>query len=192
MLIALCGKQNTGKTTVANYLISNHEFYPVSFADPLKSVVSILFDWDVNILKAESTQTRLLREQLPKRIIGGKEYDARTALQFIGTDLCRNHIDQNVWVDIAKIKIQNLLKQGKNVVVTDCRFVNEIEMLKSFPLALLLCLVRNHNDLMVKENEHISETDFLNCLKDLSLIYNDKSLSDLYVHVNQIIERLQF
>lgn len=186
MLIAVSGKEGTGKTTVGNYLKSKHNFTPIAFAEPLKNVVSVLFDWDLEILKAENTETRTLRENLPHRVIGGKEYDARKALQYIGTDVFRTHVDENVWVDIAKIKIQGLLANGTNVVVTDCRFVNEIDLVKSLN-GKILCLARKQSDLEILKGSHTSESDFLNRITDLHVIRNEATLNDLYMEVDKII-----
>ena len=50
----------------------------------------------------------------------------RYVLQQIGTDVFRNHFHQDIWVAAIERKISNM----SGVVITDCRFPNEIEMIK--------------------------------------------------------------
>lgn len=128
-----------------------------------------------------------MRGNLPKRTLGGKDYDARKALQYIGTDIFRTHVDENIWVHIAKIKIQGLLAKGVNVVVTDCRFENEIDMVKSLN-GKVLCLARKQSDLEMLQDSHASESDFLKRLKELSIIRNEGILDDLYTQIKNIVE----
>ena len=47
-------------------------------------------------------------------------------MQRFGTDLFRNHFHTNIWVKVVEKK----LTEYNNVVITDCRFPNEIKMVK--------------------------------------------------------------
>ena len=50
MLYVLCGSSGSGKDTIADYLINKYDFVKLSFADCLKDVVSIIFNWDRKLL----------------------------------------------------------------------------------------------------------------------------------------------
>ena len=52
----------------------------------------------------------------------------RFIMQNWGTELIRGHFHPDMWIAAVERKIFNL--QGHNIVITDCRFLNEIEMLK--------------------------------------------------------------
>ena len=63
MIIGLCGLIGSGKGTVADILVDEHKFEKISFADKLKDAVSVLFDWDREMLEGETSESRFWREQ---------------------------------------------------------------------------------------------------------------------------------
>ena len=189
-IVVMCGKIGTGKDTVANYLHDNYGFVPLSFAGSLKTVCAELFNWDIKILEASTPETRRQRNELPPRTLCNREFNARTALQYIGTDLFRNNFGPDIWVDILKNKIEDLITENHNlslpkIVITDCRFVNEIKMLESYD-ANFICLYKNNNDLEPQEGEHISEHDFLHKVDMMEKIYNNHgevTMDNLYQNI---------
>ncbi len=46
MIIGICGLIGSGKDTIAEYLIKEHNYIKLSFADKLKDSVATMFDWD--------------------------------------------------------------------------------------------------------------------------------------------------
>ena len=46
VLIGIIGKKGSGKDTVSDYLVENHLFHKLAFADPIKQVASIMFDFN--------------------------------------------------------------------------------------------------------------------------------------------------
>ena len=46
VIIGVCGLIGSGKDTIADYLISEHNFQKISFADKLKASVGVMFGWD--------------------------------------------------------------------------------------------------------------------------------------------------
>jgi hypothetical protein len=48
-------------------------------------------------------------------------------MQRIGTDLFRKHFSDDVWIKSLKLKLQKI---KTDVVITDCRFENEIDLIK--------------------------------------------------------------
>ena len=51
-------------------------------------------------------------------------------MNLVGTKLFRDNFREDIWVKFTEKRVKELLKRGKEVVITDCRFVNEAEMLK--------------------------------------------------------------
>ena len=51
MLIGLVGLIGSGKDTVAERLVMNHNFRKDSFARSLKDAVSVIFGWDRQLLE---------------------------------------------------------------------------------------------------------------------------------------------
>ena len=51
-------------------------------------------------------------------------------LQQFGTNIMRGHFHNDVWVQSMKKRLIAYTRQGKDVVITDCRFPNEIALLR--------------------------------------------------------------
>lgn len=125
MLIGLSGKKQSGKSTVANYLVKVFDFHEVSWAYPLKEIIGRgLFGLDDEILYGDS----LKREE----IIPEWGMSGRQILQRVGTDLFREHFDENFWVKVGMKRVMVELSMNHHVVVSDCRFPNELDAIKQF------------------------------------------------------------
>jgi adenylate kinase family enzyme len=54
MIIGICGLIGSGKGTVADILVENHNFQKISFADKLKDGVAAVYGWDRDMLEGEA------------------------------------------------------------------------------------------------------------------------------------------
>jgi len=127
-LIAICGFQGSGKDTLANILIEKG-YTKVSFAGLLKDVVATIFTWNRDLLEGTTEKSRQWRETVDdwwSTRLNIPNLTPRYVLQQIGTDVFRNHFHPDIWVAAIERKISNM----SGVVITDCRFPNEIEMIK--------------------------------------------------------------
>lgn len=129
-IIGITGLASSGKSTIGNIIVENNDDWEVlSFASHLKDVVSLLFSWDRALLEGDTTESREWREKpddfWSKKL--GKEFTPRFAMQFFGTNLLRNQFYEDIWVSSVEKKI---IDGTKNVVITDVRFPNEIDMIK--------------------------------------------------------------
>lgn len=131
MIIGLCGLQGSGKDTIANFLVNNYNFTRISFASILKDVVAVMFGWERKLLEGITTESRLWRDT--KDIWWSeklkKDITPRKILQEIGTDLFRNNYNPNIWIYCFENKLRKY-NYEKNIVISDCRFLNEINMIK--------------------------------------------------------------
>lgn len=203
MIIGICGLQSSGKDTIGNYLINNYNFKKLSFAEVLKDIVSILFNWDRNKLEGITFSDRLWREQIDiwwSNELNIQEFTPRYAMQFIGTDLFRKYFKDNIWVTIIKKKILQHSQQSKNIIITDCRFPNELNMLRecggkiihvyrllpSWFIEYKLDII--NEDKLQEMNVHISEYAWIKEPYDY-LILNSKSLRDLYEELNELMNK---
>lgn len=137
-IVALTGQAGAGKDTLAKLIIEHapltgyesDRWVKMSFASHLKDVVALLFNMDRDMLEGVTLEDRAKREQ-PDEFWSakmGKPFTPRHALQYIGTDLLRNQLHKNIWVDSLEKKIDST---KANVIVTDVRFKNEINMLRN-------------------------------------------------------------
>jgi len=130
MILGITGFIGSGKDTIADYLVNQHNFRRVSFAASLKDAVSAVFGWDRELLEGTTEESRIWREQVDEwwsQRLNIPKLSPRWILQQWGTEVCRNRFHNDIWV----ASVENKLRQtNENIVITDCRFKNEIEGIK--------------------------------------------------------------
>lgn len=156
MLLALSGKMRSGKDTAADVLVKKHGFKKYSFAAPLKEICSEVFDINLNYFYNDDLKDAILpkpitatgehcaklcdiiedrginisqdRFQAVIDSLAGRSFTTpRALLQYIGTDVGRKNIDDNIWILLTKKAVQ---KEPNGVVIPDCRFQNEVDAVK--------------------------------------------------------------
>ena len=130
MILGVTGFIASGKDTVADYLCTFHGYKRISFAASLKDAIASIFGWDRELLEGTTKSSREWREQVDpwwsERL--GKEITPRYVLQYWGTEVCRNGFHSDIWVASVENKLR---KSTDNIVITDCRFANEILAIKN-------------------------------------------------------------
>jgi len=169
MIIGLSGYARSGKDTVAQYLVEHYGYERIAFADPIKNLLlemnpilynggrlsSLVRDYGWDVAKANSEVRRLLQS------LG---LGARTVL------------DKDVWVSHAMLNIMDITK---NYVITDVRFKNEAEMIKS----LYGEVWRVKRIGVDPVNSHVSESE-LDGWKFDQIISNYGTLDELHFLIN--------
>lgn len=134
MIIGLNGFISSGKNTVAKILIKQFNFFPMAFADHLKDITALMFGWERKLLEGDTDESRMFREH-PDVFWSeafGKPFTPRQALQLLGTESVRQVFHTDFWVISLKRKLA-LLSNGaapNRIVITDCRFPNEIKAIR--------------------------------------------------------------
>ena len=130
MIIGICGLIGAGKDTAADYLVNLHHFRRESFANSLKDAVAQVFGWDRTLLEGRTKQAREWREQVDpwwSERLQIPELTPRWVLQQWGTEVCRGSFHDDIWIASLENKLRN---SQDDVVITDCRFPNEIRAIK--------------------------------------------------------------
>lgn len=131
MIIGICGFIGSGKDTVADYLVNFHGFRRESFANSLKDAVADVFGWDRILLEGRTAESREWREQKDEwwaERLNMPWLTPRRILQEWGTGILRDKFHNDIWI----ASVENKLRKSKdNVVITDCRFPNEILSLRN-------------------------------------------------------------
>ena len=130
-IISISGRIGSGKDTVADHLCSNYSFTRISFADTLKDAISAIFGWDRELLSGVSKESRIWREQVDDwwaKRLDLPNLTPRWILQYWGTEVCRKGFHNDIWVASLENRLRKI---QQSVVITDCRFPNEIQAVKN-------------------------------------------------------------
>lgn len=179
IILAFNGEAGCGKDTCAEVFIKGHRFIKLSFAAPLKQVLSKVFAVDINNFEDRKTKDAVLKTPITitkedidnlldelstyqtrdsydssaifEQFVGVSISSYRQLMQVVGTDIVRNHINENMWINI----LESQLALHNRIVITDVRLKNERHMLKNNGATL----IRVHRPGLA-ESTHISENDF--------------------------------
>ena len=129
IVIGICGNgPGVGKSTVAEYLRDEYGYTIVKFAGPLKAMMrSLLQEAGYSEGSIWSMVDGDGKDQPLPSEMGGKT--PRYLMQTLGTEWGRILVSDEVWVEVALEKIHRALNSGRNVVVDDMRFANELHAL---------------------------------------------------------------
>lgn len=175
MIIALSGYATCGKDTVADMLVEDHGFVKYAWADTLRQAAVALdpiVGWDVT--KDEPIRYTDALEMYGYDNAKALFTEFRRVLQFLGTEVGRKLIDDNVWVDATINRIERERSTTSDIVITDTRFSNEAHAV----VERAGIVVRVTRPGVGPANEHPSETGLDGYNFDYH-IYNDGGLDKL-------------
>ena len=109
--------------------------------------------------------------------------EVRRLLQMLGTEVGRQLLGEQVWIDIAMREIAALHAAGQNTVITGIRYRNELEAIR----AAGGTNVWVHRPGFSPVNEHSSDNALHPDEFDL-LLCNDGSLDDLAMAVGHLVQ----
>lgn len=213
MIIGVCGLIGAGKDTIADYLVNIHQFRRESFANTLKDAVSSVFGWDRELLEGRTRQSREWREQVDpwwsERL--GMTITPRWVLQYWGTEVVRKSFHDDTWIASLENKLR---KSNDDIVISDCRFPNEIAAIKRaggkvirvhrgpdpdwYRFAEIVNRGPERNlewswakNQLEKFDIHASETAWVGTQFDAVIDNNADGMDQLYAQVKQLIQTYQ-
>jgi hypothetical protein len=169
-VLVFSGKATSGKDTSFNILKKMYprtEFQRFAFADTIKDIARLYFGWD-----------------------GNKDEAGRRLLQHIGET--GREYNKNIWVERTIEKISLLLGYNNKAipVITDCRFVNEIDMIRStYGNSKIIRLIGRESDLG-KNGADISEHSLDDYNNFDFVIDNSGTLTDLQTKLKDLIRSI--
>ena len=187
-----------------------HGFRRESFAGTLKDAVAAVFDWDRTLLEGRTRASREWREQRDEwwaARLNMPDLTPRWVLQYWGTEVMRRGFHDDIWIASIENKIRN---SKDNVVLSDCRFPNEIASIRSaggcivrtcrgpdpewFPAAEVVNRGPTQNpswasnkSVLDNHKVHASETAWIGTEFD-HVLDNNHSMDHLYAQVDRIVK----
>ncbi len=173
VLIGLIGPAGSGKTTVADMLKSQH-FKELTFAENLKNVAA-----NFGFNKRELYGSQQDKERVNKKL----GISSRQFMQKFGTDICRNvlpevlpemNISSSIWIKLLEDKLEEF--SNVNVVISDCRFYDEAEM------------IRKHGGYLIKieRPEKITPKELNDKINKINKISNLNGVEQFLKQINEM------
>jgi hypothetical protein len=194
MLISFSGEKFAGKDSAAEALISRHGFKRIGLADKLKEIMSrvtgipledmhnpdkkeVLFEQPLKVTKGQigvliailTDDGFDITKDISARLygfVGTSMVSIRNLLQFFGTDVMRNNVADDIWLNYAS----KFISGSGNYVITDSRFANERKYLKEKGATLILVKRKG----LAGGDGHISENQ-LGTDEDYDVVVNNNS-----------------
>ncbi len=145
-IIGISGNSGSGKDVFADYLVSQYGFVKIAFADPMKRICKDVYDFSEDQLWGSREARNAGDPRYPRP--DGSFLSTRIALQLLGSEWGRTCYPQT-WTDYLVRAVKRIADDGycydskkgtykegtscvyKGVVVSDCRFINEVKAVTS-------------------------------------------------------------
>ncbi len=178
-IIGITGKKYNGKDTLGNILIEKYEYKRLAYADNLKEACRHIFGFTDEQLYGNL-------KEIPDKFWG---ISPRILLQYIGTNLMRDQLGkefQNIGEDIWIKSVEKQIKDNNNekIVITDVRFLNEVESIKKLG-GIIIKIERPSINNSINDT-HTSESYIDEIPYDYKII-NDKDINHLENEIKNII-----
>jgi hypothetical protein len=212
MIIGICGLIGAGKDTIADYLVNIHQYRRESFANSLKDAIAQVFGWDRTMLEGRTKHSREWREQVDPwwaTRLNIPELTPRWVLQHLGTNVLRTAFHDDIWIASLENKLRNT---ADDVVITDCRFPNEIKAIREAGGKVIRVIRGPEPDwmehainymsgpktigwsigksILERDNVHASEYSWVNTTFD-QVIDNNGTMDQLYEQLNSLVQDLR-
>ncbi|CAB4137759.1 hypothetical protein UFOVP325_85 [uncultured Caudovirales phage] len=181
MIIGLSGYARSGKDTVANYLIENHGFTRLAFADPMREA---LYALNPSLGLSRLSLQEVIDEYSwdgYKDTLFGEEI--RGLLQRMGTEVGRDMFGEHFWVDYL---LNKALEVSGNVVISDVRFLNEANAIHQANGQVW----RVNRPGIEAANSHASELQMDSFNNFDVVITNDTTIEELFLELTGLMDRI--
>lgn len=184
IVVGMTGRAGSGKDTVANYLVQHHGFTKLAYAGPLKSAVCELFAIEPAVL-----EDRIMKE----KIVEDWGRSPRWLAQWLGTDILREKIDENIFVKNMARRIGS----HDRVVISDVRFSNEADLVHELGGEVWSLeageRLKLSNHMGGEEKRHITEkglgAELIDNILDTSGSW-DKTSGEVDVYIDRILRKV--
>jgi hypothetical protein len=197
VVIGLTGKARSGKDTAAGYLVREHGFTRIGYADAVKEMALAIDPLLIGPVYTESATipSSLRYEQQPRLSGAVREYGWETAkneypelrrfLQRLGTEAVRGILGQDTWIEKVWRKIHDGPAGGR-YVISDVRFPNEAERVDREGGSVVRIIRSDQKD----TGTHASETEMDRIVEEYTIYNIAGDLSAMFARLDGIVSRL--
>ena len=179
IIIGLTGVAGSGKDTVGYYLAEQFGFETMALADPLRMGLMAMLGIDESVLNDRQ------KKEEPIEWLG---VSPRRLLQTLGTEWGRDMIRKDLWIRLARRRLEVVLSRWRTipgVVITDCRFDDEAEMVRGMGGTVIHLQGRG-----VNVGDHVSEGGVRFVDGDYR-VSNDGTINTLWARIDGVLADLQ-
>lgn len=200
-VIGITGQKQSGKDTLAKEIKRKRSNYlQYAFAQPLKEAAKMMFGWTDEELEFNKESTDSFWGISPRQV-----------LQYLGTEVGRKgfpstfkHFNdvtgENIWINRFQRFLSNtetpilLDSNAPNVVVSDIRFLNELNAVKNLNeyddyFAVVVGIHRTGYN----GDNHASETEIPKCIEQADYVFqNDYGLDEVRSFVTELLEIIDY
>ena len=154
-IIAICGAKRSGKDVLASHIVNKYGYTRLSFAEPLKHIVKLLFDFNdqqVGLIEGSNDEKDTLDERWG--------ISPRKALQFVGTEILQNKIQEllpNIKRDYFANILLSKIEYNKTYVISDLRFIHEYDKIKHLDIQIIKVIRPS----IITDEQHLSENEYM-------------------------------
>ena len=196
--IAISGKANSGKNTLTNFIIKELDtelepwkFKVVAFADPIKRMIQEMFPQcsEEALYGSSKLRQNKISSILDQYAAHQLNATYRQASVDIGK-LGRNY-HSNFWIWHAQLELDRIRKNHPEIqafIVSDLRFPNELEWLKSENF--ILCRIKRNTGTQIDDISETIQDSIPDDVFDF-IIDNNSSIEHLKNQGNQIVRSIR-
>lgn len=191
-LIGIGGRLRAGKDVVAEHLEREHGFVRMGMSDVLHEALLAI---DPLIVTSEGVggiyewcdYSQLVAEE--GYVEAKKNPYVRAYLQRLGTEVGRNMIGEDTWVNIAGNRISDHMREGRSVVITGIRYPNELRMILSLG-GRSVWIERPGLDSDASASSHASENS-VQADDFRTVLVNDGTIGDLRTRTDALLGQIR-
>jgi hypothetical protein len=179
MIIGLRGLRGSGRSTVAAYLMKQHEFERRAFADPLKKSIAATLNMPYHEIDRYKGDPDAWVSVMKRMESDGPEIQYAIPFEkFIGqyAEKLKEVLGKDIWVD--QVLPADGFYAGKKIVIPDIHFDNEVKRIHELGGFVVKVMLPG----VILKDEHTPDVDYL--------LYHTRDTRDLYEQTERMLVSL--
>lgn len=179
-IVGLVGKAGSGKDRFYSIYLTKLEYKQIALGDAVKVLSSILLTKSYpNLLNGNIEEILRIFPSIYQSIFHPEKSSlTRTLIQYVGTEVGRAY-NENYWIDLCDPIIKHYLSKNIKIAITDVRFKNEAEYIKSLGGKIIKISGQGKYKENSLEAMHKSEME----LDEIPFDYTEEEFIKKFIHI---------